>query len=122
MKTIALITSLMFSFSAFSEVICNDQNSHAVYEMNVAIEDFITLTPISKDSSLLSKAPALLEKQSETVFGGHNFEVTTRVMAKLNYKKARALKKGQILEVEVFVESEANAKNTYHTELLCSLN
>lgn len=129
MKT-ATLTFLILAFSqAFaneSSLVCNDQNSHAVYKVNVAENlDRVSLIPLLADSSLLSNgAKSLRYQEGESsfdlaLFAGNSNGVS--IALEFNRETYINLKKYEILEMNVFA-GQKNSSNRYNTIFLCSKN
>lgn len=115
-------------FASETKLICNDQNSHAVYQLTVS-EDLLStsLTTLLADSSVLSAGTKTLSyeegESSETIstFAGRTNNGLNIVLL-FNAKKAASLSSGEILDVGVYHQQHKTDILSGHTEFLCSKN
>lgn len=131
MKTLTVFFALAMSlnvFAAETKLICNDQNSHAVYELKISEDPRSTsLKALLADSSVLSAGTKKLSYQegesSETVatFAGKT-NGGLEIALLFNAEKAAKLKSNEILEVAVYHQQHRTDILSAHTEFLCSKN
>ncbi len=131
MKNALLALTLLSSFSVFAAdttLICNDQNSHAVYKLTITEDlkrlQFVTLVG---DSSVLSAGSKSLKYQEgessedSALFAG-KLNNALNVAIHLDLKRATSLRKYEIVEVQLQYQAERNANLALFTEFLCSKN
>lgn len=125
MKKLLLLAAL-FSFNAMAgtKLFCNDQNSHAVYKLELTEgNSTLVFTPVSRDNSTLSKSVVALkynEGESNAVyslFSGKNDDSNV-VIVELKNKEILTKK-----DAEVFVTFSKNASNKVDqsTVFLCEV-
>ncbi len=115
-------------FAAETKLICNDQNSHAVYQLTVS-EDLRTssLTALLADSSVLAQGTKKLSYQegesteSVATFAGKTNNGLSIALL-FNAEKAASLSVNEILEVSVYHQQHKTDILSGHTEFLCSKN
>lgn len=131
MKTLSILFALTMSFNVFAsdtKLICNDQNSHAVYELKIS-EDLrsTSLKALLADSSVLAEGTKKLSylegESSETVatFAGKT-NGGLEIALLFNAERAAKLKSNEILEVSVYHQQHRTDILSVHTEFLCSKN
>lgn len=125
MKKLLLLTAA-FSFNAFagSTLVCNDQNSHAVYKLQLSNENAtLVFSPLLKDNSTLSKSSVSMNynegESSElySVYTGKNLDKNALVVTLKNKEIVR----GKIAEVLVSFSKNASNKIDQSTVLLCDV-
>ncbi len=126
MKLLSILF-LLLSFNIYSstELVCNDQNSHSVYALEVLDNFKIKLSPLIKDQSSLSSSPAILRynegESNELIqlFEGRN--TAGVVVLEMNMDKISNLK--SFLTVDIMVYYTGNNTNLLDqkTEFICSL-
>lgn len=127
----AFIVALIVSsnvLAAETKLICNDQNSHAVYELKLS-EDLrsTTLAALLADSSVLSAGTKKLSyeegesTESVATFGGKTNNGLAIALL-FNAEKASKLSPNEILEVNVFHQQHKTDILSGHTQFLCSKN
>lgn len=128
MKNLFLILGLLFSTQIFAaDLVCNDQNSHSVYQLETTDGlSSIRLVSILNDSSILSAGTKSLRKEE----GESSPEVTTyagktnaglSLVVMLNSEKASSLRESEILDVTIYFQTQKNGILSGRTTLLCSL-
>lgn len=128
MKTLTLTLGLIFSIQTFAAditLICNDQNSHSVYQLQLS-EDFLNvrLTALLRDSSTLAAGTRDLqmeegESSAEMYTYGGRTNLSLQVALLLNAKKASMLKSFEVLEVTAYYQQQKGGNLSGHTTLLC---
>ncbi len=129
MKNIIIIIGLIVSFRSVasdSYLLCNDQNSHSVYELKISENlNSIKLTTLLADSSVLSSGSKTLNfEEGESTpemstFGGKT-NSGLGIALLLDSRKASNLKSYEILEVNVFYQKAKGDILSGNTLLLCS--
>lgn len=128
MKTLfalGLFFAATLGYAQETNLICNDQNSHAVYKITLSKDlNRAALIPLLADSSLISDgAPILRFMEGESgelsVFGGNSAGIN--IALEFNREQAVSLKKYEILDVLVFAVNKATQEK-YSTSFLCSKN
>lgn len=126
MKKLLLLLTAAFSFNvmAGTTLVCNDQNSHAVYKLQLTEENStLVFSPLLKDNSTLSKSVAALKynegESSElySVYGGKNLDQNVVVVELKN----KELVRGKIAEVYVSYSKNASNKVDQKTVFLCDV-
>lgn len=121
-----LLLSVVFSFNvmAGTTLVCNDQNSHAVYKLQLTEENStLVFSPLLKDNSTLSKNIVTLKynegESSEvySLYAGKNLDKNV-VTVELKNKE---LVRGKIAEVYVSYSKNASNKIDQKTVLLCDV-
>ncbi len=131
MKLIIALFTLAVTANVFAtetKLICNDQNSHAVYQLTVS-EDLLStsLTALLADSSVLSAGTKKLSyeegESSETIatFAGKTNNGLSVVLL-FNAVKATSLSRNEILDVSVYHQQHKADILSGHTQFLCSKN
>lgn len=121
----SLVLSVNLIAATNKELICNDQNGHAVYGLKLE-NDNLELKALIKDSSTLSKSDLILrfEEGESTeklqVFTGKNKE-RKDIVAILSVDQVKNLKRNQIIEVEMLYSQDSRNLDQ-KTTLLCSEN
>jgi hypothetical protein len=124
MKKLLLLTAAFsFNVMAGTTLVCNDQNSHAVYKLQLTEENStLVFSPLLKDNSTLSKSVATLTfnegESSElySVYAGKNLDQNAVVVELKN----KELVRGKIAEVYVSY-SKASNKLDQKTVFLCDV-
>lgn len=124
---------LGFIFSAHvsaSELflVCNDQNSHSVYSLEIAGDlSSIKLQPLLADSGVLSQGSKNLKFQegesTESLFtyaGKTNNGLSLALL--FNAKAASTLERFETLDVDAYFQHKKGGELSGHTILLCSKN
>lgn len=129
MRSGLVLFTLLLSVNLFAAtkktLICNDQNSHAVYGLEL-LNDKLELKTLIKDSTVLSSSDLILafeEGESSDklqVFTGKNKE-RKDVVAILSVEQVKNLKRNQIVEVEILYSKDSRNLDQ-KTNLLCSEN
>jgi len=129
MRSGLILVAIVLSSNVFANqnktLICNDQNSHAVYSLKLEANK-IELKSLIKDSSVLSASDLVLAfeegESSERlqVFSGKNKE-KKEVVAILSVDQVKNLKRNQIVDVEILYSKESRNIDQ-KTTLLCSEN
>ncbi len=107
------------------ELVCNDQNSHAVYALKLN-ENKLEIKPLIKDSSTLSSSEITLNyeegesSEANKLFSGKNKDNKT-IVAILSAEQVKNIKANQIIEVQVLFSGDTK-KLDQRTEFLCSQN
>lgn len=131
MKNLSIILGLVFSLPLFATdmtLLCNDQNGHAVYRLQLSQDLTVTrLTTLIGDSSILSagtKSLQLQEGESSAKMATYAGKTNTGLSLALlfNSQKAAALKPFEILEVTAFFQQQKGDDLSGNTVLLCSKN
>lgn len=131
MKTALLSLFLVFSTQAFSQetsLLCNDQNSHAIYKLNLSANlQRLQLNTLIGDSSVLSAGSKPLryqegESAEDSALYAGKLNNTLNIAVHIDAKRAQSLKPYDILEVFVQYQAERNANLALSTTLLCSKN
>lgn len=125
MKKLLLLTAAFsFNVMAGTTLVCNDQNSHAVYKLQLTEENStLVFSPLLKDSSTLSKSIVSLKfnegESSElySLYAGKNLDQNV-VAVELKNKE---LVRGKIAEVFVSYSKNASNKVDQKTVLLCDV-
>lgn len=129
MKNASILLGLFLSLQAFSAettFLCNDQNSHAVYRLQLT-EDLRTtkLTAVIADSSVLSAGTKDLRyeegesSEQEATFGGKTNSGLSLALL-FNAHKAAELKPFEILEVSAYYQQHKGDILSGNTLFLCS--
>lgn len=132
MKNLILGMTVLFSAHAFAagetSLVCNDQNSHAVYKLTLTQDlQKLQLTTLIGDSSVLAAGTKQLRFQEgesaedSALYAGKTNDALN-VAVHLDAKRAATLKKYEILEVFVQYQAERNANLALSTTFLCSKN
>ncbi len=125
MKKLIFLLAISLNSFAATGLICNDQNSHAVYEINVGT-DQITFIPLLKDSSALSSSTVNLKimegesTENTTLFSGVNKSQSILVL-ELPNNAFKPLKRSDILEIGVVYSKASKKVLDQRTEFLCSV-
>lgn len=126
MKKLLFILTAAFSFNVMADttLICNDQNSHSVYKLQISNDSSIMVfSPLLKDSSTLSKSVTTMrynEGESNEVYSlyaGKNADQNTIVVEVKNKEMVR----GKLAEVYVSF-SKDTVKLDQKTLFLCDVN
>lgn len=125
MKKLLLLTAAFsFNVMAGTTLVCNDQNSHAVYKLQLTEgNSSLVFSPMLKDSSMLSKSVVTLKynegNSSElySLYIGKNLDKNV-VSVELKNKE---LVRGKIAEVFVSYSKDASNKVDQKTVLLCDV-
>lgn len=125
MKKLLLLTAAFsFNVMAGTTLVCNDQNSHAVYKLQLTEENStLVFSPLLKDNSTLSKSVVSLKynegESSElySLYAGKNLDQNV-VSVELKNKE---LVRGKIAEVYVSYSKNASNKVDQKTVLLCDV-
>lgn len=126
MKKLFVIFSIIINVNAFADTIlfCNDQNSHAVYQLELnANNTRMQMSPILKDSSTLSKSIVNLRYNegesgdTVTMFEGKNLNSDV-IVIELNLKQ---LENSQLAEVEIFFTKNSSKILDQKTTFLCEI-
>lgn len=123
-KLLLLTTAFSFNVMAGTTLVCNDQNSHAVYKLQLTEENStLVFSPLLKDNSTLSKSVVSLKynegESSElySLYAGKNLDQNV-VSVELKNKE---LVRGKIAEVYVSYSKNASNKVDQKTVLLCDV-
>ena len=125
MKKILFILTAAFSFNlmATTTLICNDQNSHSEYKIQISNDSStIVLSPILRDSSTLSKSVTVLgynEGESNEVislYAGINADKNTIVIE----GKIKEIVFGKIQKLNVYFSKNISPLDQ-KTIFLCSV-
>lgn len=122
---LSLFITSNLTASTNKELICNDQNSHAVYSLKLN-ENKLDIKPLIKDSSTLSSSEITLNYEEgessdlNQLFSGKNKDKKT-VVAILSAEQVKNIKANQIIEVQVLFSGDSK-KLDQRTEFLCSQN
>ncbi len=129
MRSVVILMSVLLASSLFASesktLVCNDQNSHAVYSLKVT-NNQLELSPLIKDASVLSASEVVLSyeegESSETLqlFSGKNKDRKT-IVAQLSVEQILKIKKNQVVDVEMLFAKEGKNLDQ-KTTFLCSLN
>lgn len=129
MKTLLMALTLVFSMQLFASettLLCNDQNSHAVYRLQIN-EDLTSvklLTVIGDSTSLSVGSKNLKIQEGESTDEATTYAGKTNSALNLallfNSKKAVSLELNQVLEVAVYFQQEKGDILSGNTHLLCS--
>lgn len=125
MKKLLFLTAAMsFNVMAGTTLVCNDQNSHAVYKLQLTNGNTeLVFSPLLKDASTLSKNVVTLKynegESSElySLFSGKNQDQNV-VAIELKNKE---LVRGKIAEVYVSYSKNASNKVDQKTIFLCDV-
>lgn len=126
MKKLFFILTAAFSFNlmAGTTLVCNDQNSHSVYKLQISNDSSkVVFTPLLRDSSALSKSVATLgynegeSNETYSLYEGINIDKNTIV---IEVKNSELINKN-IAQVEVYYTKD-NIKLDQKTVFLCSVN
>lgn len=131
MKTISLLAVILLTSNVMAsetKLICNDQNSHAVYELTLSENlETASLSALLADSSVLSagtKTLKYLEGESApamaTFAGKTNNGLSVALL--FDAQKAASLKPSEILDVDVYHQQFKNDILSGRTQFLCSKN
>lgn len=131
MKNALLTLTLLFSVNAFAKdtaLVCNDQNSHAVYKLTITGDlKKLQLETLIGDSSVLAAGSKALKYQEgessedSALFAG-KLNNALNVAVYIDIKRASTLRKYEIVEVQLQYQAERNANLALSTEFLCSKN
>lgn len=125
MKNLVLAAAAVFSFNtmAGTTLVCNDQNSHSVYKLEINDSGSkMVFSPILRDSSTLSKSVATLRfnegesNEALVLFEGRNEDQSTIVVETLRNE----LYHGKLAELNVSF-SKGNSKLDQSTIFLCDV-
>ncbi|MEA9355317.1 hypothetical protein SHI21_03855 [Bacteriovorax sp. PP10] len=125
MKKLLLLTAAFsFNVMAGTTLVCNDQNSHAVYKLQLTEENStLVFSPLLKDNSTLAKSVASLKyneggsSELYSVYTGKNLDQNTVVVELKN----KELVRGKIAEVFVSYSKNASNKLDQKTVFLCDV-
>ncbi len=129
MNKLLIVLGILTSLSTFASetlLICNDQNSHAIFELQIS-EDTSTsvLKTLLADSTLLASGTRVLTLQEgessatlSTYAGKTNSNLHIALL--LNTSLAETLKTSEILEVNVYYQKQKGGMLDGKTLLLCS--
>lgn len=131
MKKLLVSLTVVFSAQVLASditLICNDQNSHSVYSLEIA-KDLSTaeLLPLLADSGVLSQGSNNLKLQegesSDSLFtyAGKTKRGLSLALL-LNAKAAGTLERFETLDVEAYFQHKKDGDLSGHTSLLCSKN
>lgn len=121
MKSILVIFLCFLSISSYASIdlICNDQNSHAVYQLQ--IEKVLKIIPLIKDAGVLSENETTLKfNEGENLFEGKN-ENRKIIVVEINLEQVKNLTLNQIISADVTYSDKNLNLLDQKTELLCSL-
>lgn len=129
MKNVSILLGLLVSFQAFAAettLLCNDQNSHSVYRLQLA-EDLKSakLTAVIGDSSVLSAGTKDLRfeegesSEQMATFGGKTNSGLSLALL-FNAQQAAELKPFEILEVSAYYQQQKGDILSGNTLFLCS--
>lgn len=124
MKKFIILLAISLNSFAATGLICNDQNSHAVYEIQLS-KNNVSLLPLLKDSSVLSSSVVnlkVMEGESttnSTLFSGINKNQNI-VVLELPNRALETLNKSEIVEVDVIFSKDSKKILDQKTEFLCS--
>ena len=125
MKKVLFILTATFSFNllAATTLVCNDQNSHSVYNIQISTDSStIVLSPLLKDSSTLSKSVTVLSynegesNESISLYAGINADQNTIVIE----GKIKEIAFGKIQKLNVYYSKKISPLNQ-KTIFLCSV-
>lgn len=129
MKKLSIILGLIFSVQAFAAdttLICNDQNSHAVYRLLIKNDlTSVKLITVIGDSGVLSAGTRELgfeegeSSETQAAYSGKS-NAGLIVALSLNSKKAISLEQNEILDVSVYYQPSKGDILSGKTTLLCS--
>jgi len=131
MKNLTLALGLIFSlqtFAADTTLICNDQNSHSVYQLLVAQDlSAVKLVTVLRDSSVLAVGSRNLqieegESSPELMTYAGRLNQGLQVALLLNSQKAVNMRSSEILEVSAYFQLQKGGILSGNTVLLCSRN
>lgn len=126
MKTLLFILTTTFSFNllAATTLICNDQNSHSVYNLQISSDSStMVFSPILRDSSTLSKSITVLSynegESNETLslYAGINADKNTIVVE----GKIKDITFGKIQKLNIYYSKNISPLNQ-KTIFLCSVS
>ena len=126
MKKLLFILTAAFSFNlmAGTTLVCNDQNSHSVYKLQISNDtSTMVFSPLLKDSSTLSKSISVLSfnegesNETYSLYAGKNADQNTIVIEVKNKEMAQ----GKLAEVYVSFSKDAS-KLDQKTVFLCDVN
>lgn len=126
MKKLLFILTAAFSFNlmAGTTLVCNDQNSHSVYKLQISNDtSTMVFSPLLKDSSTLSKSISVLSfnegesNETYSLYAGKNADQNTIVIEVKNKEMAQ----GKLAEVYVSF-SKDTSKLDQKTVFLCDVN
>jgi hypothetical protein len=125
MKKLLLLTTVFsFNVMAGTTLVCNDQNSHAVYKLQLTEENSaLVFSPLLKDNSTLSKSVATLrfnEGESSEIYSLYSGKNADRNVVVVELKN-KELVRGKIAEVYVSFSKDASNKVDQKTILLCDV-
>lgn len=126
MKKLLFVLTAAFSFNlmAGTTLVCNDQNSHAVYKLELTQENTtLIFSPILKDSSTLSKSIVTLrynEGESSAMYSLYEGKNTDKnaVIVELKNKE---INRGKIAEVYVSYTKKSSDNLDQKTVFLCDV-
>ena len=123
-KLLFLTAALSFNVMAGTTLECNDQNSHAVYKLQLNEENsMLVFSPLSRDNSTLSSSVAVLKynegesNKMYSLFAGTNSDSNVVVVELKN----KELVRGKIAEVYVSFTKDASKRLDQKTVLLCDV-
>lgn len=123
-KLLFLTAAFSFNVMAGTTLVCNDQNSHAVYKLQLNEEySRLVFSPLLKDNSTLSKSVIVLKynegesNKTYTLYEGENADKNFVVIE----LKKQELVRGKIAEVYVSFTKDASDKLDQKTVLLCDV-
>ena len=125
MKKVLFILATTFSFNllAATTLVCNDQNSHSVYNVQISNDSStIVLSPMLKDSSTLSKSVTVLgynEGESNdqiSLYAGINADQNTIIIE----GKVKEITFGKIQKLNVYYSKNISPLDQ-KTIFLCSV-
>ncbi len=129
MRSVLILMSVFLASNLFASesktLVCNDQNSHAVYSLKVA-NNKLEISALIKDSSVLSSSDVVLNfeegesSESLQLFSGKNKDRKT-IVAQLSVEQVLKIEKNQIVEVELLFAKDSKSLDQ-KTTFLCSLN
>lgn len=123
MKKLLLLTAAFsFNVMAGTTLVCNDQNSHAVYKLQLTEENStLVFSPLLKDNSTLSKSVATLrfnEGGSSEMYSLYSGKNEDRNFISVELKNKELSRK----EAEVFVSFSKDSKKVdQSTVFLCEV-
>lgn len=121
---IALTMLISANVMASTTLVCNDQNSRAVYKLSLNEDSTkMTFTPILRDNSLLSSSVASLrynEGESNSVYSlyeGNNL-TNGKIVVEL---KNKTITYGSTAEVSVVYADRSKKDSSHKTIMLCEV-
>lgn len=123
-KLLFLTAAFSFNVMAGTTLVCNDQNSHAVYKLQLTEENSsLVFSPLLKDSSTLSKSIVTLkynEGESSDLYSQYSGKNLDKNVVSVELKN-KELVRGKIAEVLVSYSKDASNKVDQKTVLLCDV-